>query len=244
MIKRVADGTSCWWIELTPIKAIWQTSFTFSAIISVLLIDVSFDAVPGKVIWPTGTTVPLKCGPSKDPRDHPVLIIVLFLSQVKLYQEKRSDLEEQQLHLNVGLQKIRETVQQVEALQKSLSIKRIELEEKNNAANMKLKQMVMTHLNLCLYFAFHYSIFVWFTCNNRNLCLKLSELLNNYLLTYYLPSEFNLYTIFCYYLSVRWKTNKKQSAKRSHRRKSSRHWSPRPKLSMRSKVVLWLILPR
>lgn len=60
-----------------------------------------------------------------------------------LYNEKRSDLEEQQLHLNVGLQKIRETVEQVEELQKSLSIKRIELEEKNAAANAKLKQMVM-----------------------------------------------------------------------------------------------------
>ena len=33
--------------------------------------------------------------------------------QVKLFNEKRSDLEEQQLHLNVGLQKIRETVDQV-----------------------------------------------------------------------------------------------------------------------------------
>lgn len=51
-------------------------------------------------------------------------------------------MEEQQLHLNIGLQKIRETVDQVEDLQKSLSIKRIELEEKNNAANAKLKQMV------------------------------------------------------------------------------------------------------
>ena len=62
--------------------------------------------------------------------------------QVKLFNEKRSDLEEQQLHLNVGLQKIRETVEQVEELQKSLSIKRNELEEKNAAANAKLKQMV------------------------------------------------------------------------------------------------------
>ncbi|XP_041352869.1 LOW QUALITY PROTEIN: cytoplasmic dynein 1 heavy chain 1-like [Gigantopelta aegis] len=60
----------------------------------------------------------------------------------KLYHEKRSDLEEQQLHLNVGLHKIHETVDQVEELQKSLSIKRIELEEKNAAANAKLKQMV------------------------------------------------------------------------------------------------------
>jgi len=42
----------------------------------------------------------------------------------------------------VGLQKIRETVEQVEELQKSLSIKRNELEEKNKAANLKLKQMV------------------------------------------------------------------------------------------------------
>jgi hypothetical protein len=51
-------------------------------------------------------------------------------------------LEEQQLHLNIGLQKIRETVEQVEELQRSLSIKRNELEEKNNLANAKLKQMV------------------------------------------------------------------------------------------------------
>lgn len=32
---------------------------------------------------------------------------------VKLHNEKRSDLEEQQLHLNVGLNKIAETVEQV-----------------------------------------------------------------------------------------------------------------------------------
>ena len=61
---------------------------------------------------------------------------------MKLYNEKRSDLEEQQLHLNVGLQKIRETVDQVEELQASLSIKKNELEKKNALANQKLKQMV------------------------------------------------------------------------------------------------------
>jgi dynein heavy chain 1 len=60
--------------------------------------------------------------------------------QVKPLNEKRSDLEEQQLHLNIGLQKIRETVEQVEELQRSWSIKRNELEDKNNLA--KLKQMV------------------------------------------------------------------------------------------------------
>ena len=50
---------------------------------------------------------------------------------IKLYNEKRQDLEEQQLHLSVGLQKIRETVEQVEELQACLSIKKNELEQKN-----------------------------------------------------------------------------------------------------------------
>lgn len=60
---------------------------------------------------------------------------------VKLYSEKRSDLEEQQLHLNVGLNKIAETVEQVEEMQKSLAVKSQELQAKNEAANTKLKQM-------------------------------------------------------------------------------------------------------
>ncbi|XP_071453347.1 dynein heavy chain, cytoplasmic isoform X3 [Hetaerina americana] len=61
---------------------------------------------------------------------------------VKLYNEKRSDLEEQQLHLNVGLKKIAETVEQVEEMQKSLAVKSQELQAKNEAANAKLRQMV------------------------------------------------------------------------------------------------------
>ena len=61
---------------------------------------------------------------------------------VKLYHEKRSDLEEQQLHLNVGLNKIAETVEQVEEMQKSLAVKSQELQAKNEAANAKLRQMV------------------------------------------------------------------------------------------------------
>lgn len=60
---------------------------------------------------------------------------------MKLYSEKRSDLEEQQLHLNVGLNKIAETVEQVEEMQKSLAVKSQELQAKNEAANAKLKQM-------------------------------------------------------------------------------------------------------
>ena len=61
---------------------------------------------------------------------------------MKCFNEKRSDLEEQQLHLNVGLSKIRDTVNQVEDLQKSLSLKSQELEAKNALANQKLKQML------------------------------------------------------------------------------------------------------
>ncbi|XP_037072682.1 LOW QUALITY PROTEIN: dynein heavy chain, cytoplasmic-like [Pollicipes pollicipes] len=62
---------------------------------------------------------------------------------VKLYNEKRADLEEQQLHLNVGLNKIAETVEQVEEMQKSLAVKSQELQQKNEAANQKLRQMVL-----------------------------------------------------------------------------------------------------
>lgn len=66
-----------------------------------------------------------------------------FINQyVKLHAEKRAELEEDQRHLNVGLNKIRETEVQVKELQKSLSAKSAELEAKNAAANAKLKQML------------------------------------------------------------------------------------------------------
>lgn len=61
---------------------------------------------------------------------------------VKLFYEKCSELEDEQLHLNVGLTKIRETVEQVEELQKSLASKSNDLEAKNQAANAKLKEML------------------------------------------------------------------------------------------------------
>ncbi|XP_055327511.1 dynein heavy chain, cytoplasmic-like [Paramacrobiotus metropolitanus] len=61
---------------------------------------------------------------------------------VKIYHEKRNELEDQQLHLNIGLQKIRETVEQVEDLRKELAVKGRELMEKDNAATAKLKQML------------------------------------------------------------------------------------------------------
>jgi dynein heavy chain 1 len=55
---------------------------------------------------------------------------------------QKVELEDQQVHLNIGLAKIKETVEQVEELQKSLAVKRAELEKKNNEANLKLKQMM------------------------------------------------------------------------------------------------------
>ena len=61
---------------------------------------------------------------------------------VRLHNEKREELEEQQRHLHVGLDKLRDTVEQVEDLRKSLAIKRSQLETKNAEANEKLKRMV------------------------------------------------------------------------------------------------------
>ncbi|ORY33069.1 putative motor [Naematelia encephala] len=66
-----------------------------------------------------------------------------FINQyVRLFNEKKEELEEQQRHLNVGLDKLRETVTQVEELRKSLSTKSVQLEAKNAEANQKLRQMV------------------------------------------------------------------------------------------------------
>ncbi|GAB7350693.1 hypothetical protein MBLNU459_g1254t2 [Dothideomycetes sp. NU459] len=66
-----------------------------------------------------------------------------FVAQyVKLYNEKREDLEEQQRHLNVGLDKLRETVVEVDDLSKSLAGKKVQLEKKDQEANEKLQRMV------------------------------------------------------------------------------------------------------
>ena len=61
---------------------------------------------------------------------------------VRLFNEKKEELEEQQRHLNVGLDKLRETVSQVEELRQSLAVKNRQLETKNDEANQKLRQMV------------------------------------------------------------------------------------------------------
>ena len=66
-----------------------------------------------------------------------------FVAQyVKLYTEKREDLEEQQRHLNVGLEKLRDTVDKVRDLRVSLAEKKGQLERKDAEANEKLQRMV------------------------------------------------------------------------------------------------------
>lgn len=66
-----------------------------------------------------------------------------FVAQyVRLFTEKREDLEEQQRHLNVGLEKLRDTVHQVRDLRSSLAQKKIQLEKKDAEANEKLQRMI------------------------------------------------------------------------------------------------------
>lgn len=61
---------------------------------------------------------------------------------VKLFHEKCSELQEEQRHLTVGLNRINETVGQVEELQSSLKIKSAELEAKNREAQLKMENII------------------------------------------------------------------------------------------------------
>ncbi|KAI9886106.1 MAG: Dynein heavy chain, cytoplasmic [Watsoniomyces obsoletus] len=66
-----------------------------------------------------------------------------FIAQfVKLYNEKREDLEEQQRHLNIGLEKLRATVDKVRDLRASLAEKNDQLKRKDAEGNEKLARMV------------------------------------------------------------------------------------------------------
>ncbi|KAJ2157684.1 dynein heavy chain [Coemansia sp. RSA 552] len=60
----------------------------------------------------------------------------------RLYFEQRDALEEQQRHVNVGLDKLQATVEQVEGLRKTLGQTRAELAAKTQQADAKLQQMV------------------------------------------------------------------------------------------------------
>lgn len=60
----------------------------------------------------------------------------------RLFNDKRDDLEEQQRHLNVGLEKLKETVEKVRDLRRSLAGKKSQLETKDKEANEKLQNMI------------------------------------------------------------------------------------------------------
>ncbi|EAR94592.2 dynein heavy chain, cytoplasmic protein (macronuclear) [Tetrahymena thermophila SB210] len=61
---------------------------------------------------------------------------------MELLHSKRSSLEDQQLHLNKGLEKLKDTEEQVATMESTLKKKKTELEQKEKEANEKLKLMV------------------------------------------------------------------------------------------------------
>ena len=66
-----------------------------------------------------------------------------FIKQfIRLHSEKKEQLEEQQYHLNVGLNKLKETEDQVVKLQAELDRYKTDLDAKDKQANEKLKLMV------------------------------------------------------------------------------------------------------
>lgn len=61
---------------------------------------------------------------------------------VKLYAEKNGQIEEQQRHINVGLERLHDTLTEVQALQSELGAKDSQLKSKDLEANRKLQQMI------------------------------------------------------------------------------------------------------
>lgn len=58
------------------------------------------------------------------------------------YESKRRELEEQQLHLNIGLDTLVQTERDVEVLRNGLAVKEAELSAKNKEASEKLQKIV------------------------------------------------------------------------------------------------------
>jgi dynein heavy chain 1 len=66
---------------------------------------------------------------------------------VELYNEKKSMLEDQQFHLNVGLDKLKQTEAQVLEMQGSLDLKKAELFKKEKEASEKMTLIVTEKTN-------------------------------------------------------------------------------------------------
>ena len=72
----------------------------------------------------------------------PRQVLDFIQNSVRLYNEKRSELEEEQLHINVGLNEIAETEAQGEEGQKSLAVKSTKLETKNKEAEKQTQPSI------------------------------------------------------------------------------------------------------
>jgi dynein heavy chain 1 len=72
------------------------------------------------------------------PRDY----LTLIQNFVSCLNKRRSEIEDEQLHVNAGLSKLEQTHQNVEELKTSLGEKAVVLKEKEELANAKLQQMV------------------------------------------------------------------------------------------------------
>jgi len=85
-----------------------------------------------------GSTGSSLCRTYLSPRDY-LCFIQNFVTSVSAQREK---IEDEQLHVNAGLEKLRQTKENVAELKAGLGAKTAELREKNTLANKKLQQMV------------------------------------------------------------------------------------------------------
>ena len=108
--------------------------------------DLRHDAIVNAIVNVHNSVVSTNAKLAKSAKKHNYITPRDFLDFIKhfvnLYGEKKSELEEQQLHLNIGLDKIHDTEEEVKKLQGSLAEKSKELSEKEKQANEKLLLMV------------------------------------------------------------------------------------------------------
>lgn len=79
------------------------------------------------------------------PRDY----LTLIQNFVASLNRRRSEIEDEQLHVNVGLQKLQQTQENVVELKQALAEKTIVLKEKETEANNNLQSMVANQNKYC-----------------------------------------------------------------------------------------------
>ena len=108
--------------------------------------DLRHEAIVNAIVNIHNSVVNTNVKLAKSAKKHNYITPRDFLDLIKhfvnLYGEKKGELEEQQLHLNIGLDKIHDTEEEVKKLQGSLSEKSKELTVKEKQANEKLVLMV------------------------------------------------------------------------------------------------------